>query len=202
LININAVSGTKEVGHMQVKGMAFIARLDFIKTHFGEEKAEEVLATIPQVRALLSSSGNFYPSRLHEYDHYIAFNQAACDVLYKGNEKAFIEMGKESAEGALRSVHKVFVMNRDVRSFLRSLPVIFNAYYVDMGAATVEIDDKMNSAATSMHMPRNPHRSVCQVLRGYIHHGMELCGATGIELNETSCMCRGEETCKFEIRWD
>ena len=186
---------------MQVKGMAFIARQASVAAKFGNEKLEQVMDAAPQVRALMTSSGNFYPSRLYEYEHYTAFNQSVCDILYNGDEKAYIEMGEESAEAALQSVHKIFIMNKDVRSFLRSLPVIYNAYYVDMGAAKIDIDDKINSAVTEIHVPGRPHRSLCQIISGYVKRGLALCGARDITLNETACQCRGDDACRMEIRW-
>lgn len=186
---------------MQVKGTAFIARKDSVENKFGKEKLDAVLEVVPQVFALMSSTGNFYPSRLYEYDHYTAFNQAVCDVLYNGDEKAYREMGEESAEIALQSVHKVFIMNKDARSFLRSLPVIYNAYYVNMGAAKIDIDDKANLAVSEIRVPGRAHRSLCQIISGYVKRGLTLCGAQNVDLNETSCQCRGDDVCRMEIRW-
>jgi hypothetical protein len=187
---------------MQVKGTAFNARLAFIKSKFGEDKLGAVWERAPQVQALVSSSGDFYPSRLYDYSHYTAFNQAVADAFYGGRETAFIEMGRDSADGALQSVHKIFVMNRDVRSFLRSLPVLYNAYYVDMGAAEVALNDRENTVTITVKMPRTPHRSLCQILRGYVLRGMELCGANSIADTETSCMARGGEACVMVITWN
>ena len=187
---------------MQVKGMAFNARLEFIKARFGEDRLDDVLDTVAQVKALMTSAGTFYPSTLYEYDHYTAFNQAICDKLYGGDEKAFVDMGEESAEGALKSVHKIFVMNRDVRSFLRSLPVIYAAYYVEMGEAKIEIKDTENRAIAEVHIPARAHRSVCQIVKGYMTRGMELCGAANIRIQELSCCTKGDNACRMDIAWD
>ena len=187
---------------MQVKGTAFNARLAFIKSRFGDDKLDAVWQRAPQVQSLMSSTGEFYPSRLYDYSHYTAFNQAVADAFYSGRETAYVEMGRESAEGALKSVHKIFVMNKDVRSFLRSLPVLFNAYYVDMGAASVDISDRENTVRIAIKVPRAPHRSLCQVLRGYVLRGMELCGAQSIADTEDSCACRGGDACVLNITWN
>ena len=186
---------------MQVKGTAFNARLDFIRDRFGEDKITQVLNTIPQVKALLSSTGTFYPSRAYEYDHYIAFNQAISDVLYHGGEKAYMDMGRDSAEHALKSVHKVFLMNKDTRNFVRSLPVIYAAYYVNMGVAEVHLDDTQNVARAFVRVPERAHRSLCQIIRGYVKHGMSMCGSQHISDLELSCCCRGAPACEFEFRW-
>lgn len=187
---------------MQVKGTAFNSRLAYIKTKFGEDKLGTVWERAPQVQALISSAGEFYPSRLYDYSHYTAFNQAVADAFYGGRENAFIEMGRESADGALQSVHKIFVMNKDVRSFLRSLPVLYNAYYVDMGAAEVALSDRENTVTITVKVPRAPHRSLCQILRGYVLRGMELCGANSIADAEISCMARGGDACVMAITWN
>ena len=187
---------------MQVKGTAFNARMSFVIEKFGEDKLSAVWDRAPQVHALLSTTGNFYPSRLYDYSHYVAFNQAVADVFYGGKESAYIDMGLDSASGALQSVHKIFVMNKDVRSFLRSLPVLFNAYYVDMGMVTVDLSERENTVTIVIKVPRTPHRSLCQVLRGYVLRGMEMCGARSVADHEETCMARGDESCTFNITWN
>jgi hypothetical protein len=187
---------------MQVKGTAFNARLAFIKKKFGEDKLAAVWDRAPQIHALVSSTGEFYPSRLYDYIHYTAFNQAVADVFYGGKETAFIEMGRESADDALQSVHKIFVMNKDTRSFLRSLPILYNAYYVDMGLVEVNLNERENTVTVTVHGPRSAHRSLCQILRGYVLRGMELCGARSIAESEETCMARNGQACIFNITWN
>jgi len=186
---------------MQVKGMAFNARLDFVKDRFSDEKLAAVMDKVPHVKEMCAASDGFYPSRLYDYKDYTAFNQAICDVLYDGKEKAYTEMGEYSAEGALTTVHKVFVMKKDVRSLLRSLPVIYSAYFIGLGAVTVDVSEVENLAKAKIQGVASPHRSLCQVVLGYMKHGMELCGATNVFIVEETCMCKGGDSCNVDARW-
>lgn len=186
---------------MQVKGMAMNARLSYVRKNFGPDGEKKLFEKLPKLKDMLFGE-EFLPSKMFQYNDYIAINQTVADLFFHGKDAGYIALGEDSANSALGTVHKAFVTARDVKSFVRSLPIIYNAYYKDLGQATTVVDAMENKATASVTGVKYPHRSLCQIIYGYLKKGMELCGAKNVKLNEKLCLCNKDSECTFEITWE
>ncbi|HSG29366.1 MAG TPA: hypothetical protein VLA34_12870, partial [Candidatus Krumholzibacterium sp.] len=93
---------------MEIKGMIFHSRKDFVISHSGEEAWHKVVESLPaedqEMLGDLILTASWYPFEVGE-----RLDKAIVAVLGNGDTKIFKDIGIQSARSSLLKVHKTFI---------------------------------------------------------------------------------------------
>jgi hypothetical protein len=155
---------------MNMKGTAFLARKKLIIDKFGQPAWDGFL------QSLLSDAPIFakpvMASTSIPIEQFLKFQEALVKTFFKGNVKAYWEMGAASAQWSLTDgPYRAFLDKRDLKALIDALPSIWSNYY-DRGRIEVALVDKV------LHMRLHDipvwHVSFELMVMGYFHRALEM----------------------------
>ena len=182
-----------------VGGNIILARRSFVIDRGGDELWERVLARLPADdatqlrRTLLVTSA--YPLELN-----LRLDRAIADVLYPHDpDRAFIELGRKSAEVNLGGPQRAFVREGEPHHLLGFTETIY-AFYYGEGRRTYEKTGP-NSAVLTTHDAPPSTPGDCATGGGWHERALELSGARDVRVVERRCRNRGDAVCEYELSW-
>jgi uncharacterized protein (TIGR02265 family) len=183
---------------MEIKGLIIQARKDFVDDNFGAGAWEKVVASLPaEDRAALGDlilAAKWYPFELGE-----RIDRAIVNVLGKGREKIFEDIGAKSATRSLIKVHKSFLTPGDPQAFLSKADVIYKFYY-DTGRREYASTGPTSGVLTT-HDAKTFSVPDCLTVIGWYRKALEMCGARNVEIVEEECRARGGSVCRYRVKW-
>jgi uncharacterized protein (TIGR02265 family) len=181
-----------------MKGAVLKARIAFIEEHFGKDGVAKVLARLTDAdRASLQV---ILPIRWYSFELGERMDTAIVTALGHGDTRFFERLGSASAERNLMTVHKGFLRPGDPHAFLRNAQVIFRTYY-EIGRRDYESTGP-TSAVLTTHDAEAFSVPDCLTIVGWHKKALEMCGATGVQMQETECRAKGGAVCRYVISWN
>lgn len=114
---------------MQVKGTAIAVLPKFIAERFGAARLKQWLDALPDGARAVFSDGvllsDWYPIK----ETYLEPTALMCELFYNGDSIGAYEIGRYSAEYALRGIYKAFVKLSSVKSFIQRANTVMTTYY-------------------------------------------------------------------------
>lgn len=184
----------------QVGGNILYARRQFVLDRGGDALWDRVVSRLPAEdarilhRTMLVTAK--FPLALN-----LRLDAAIAEVLYPGEpQRAFLEMGRSSAEVNLRGSHRGFVAQGDPHHLLGFTESIYSYYYVE-GRRTYQKTGP-NSAVLTTHDAPPSTPGDCLTVVGWHERAVELSGGTNVVVSETRCRSRGDQVCEYHISWE
>jgi hypothetical protein len=183
---------------MKIKGTVISARREFVKEHFGEEAWVKIVNALPtgdqlQIKGTILSS-TWYPFEIGSH-----LDKAIVQVLGKGRESFFEELGAESARRSLAREHKTFVTNCDPQAFMKKAGIIYKFYY-DSGSREYKETGPVSGIITT-HNSETYSVPDCLTVIGWYKEALKMCGAKEVTAIEEECRAKGGSCCRYRFQW-
>jgi hypothetical protein len=185
---------------MQVKGTAVETLPIFIKMKFGEQALERWLKALgalaqKEYSGLIMASG-WYPLR----EMFIEPTQALCDVFFERKISGAEEVGRFSAEHALKGIYKFFIKLGSPESLIERAGMIFPTYY---RPSAMNIVDKVKGGATfRITQFEDAHPTVEHRILGWIERALQISGAKSPQVQIVCSMTSGAACTDINCRWE
>lgn len=182
-----------------VGGNIILARRTFVLDRGGTETWERILAHLPPDdaarlrRTLLVTS--MFPLELNA-----RLDAAIARELYPGeSERAFLEMGRSSADVNLGGPQKAFLREGDPHHLLGFTDTIY-AYYYGEGRRAYQKTGPTSAVLTTYDAPLCTPGD-CLTVVGWHERALELSGGRDVKVIEVRCRCRGDTVCEYQLSW-
>jgi hypothetical protein len=183
---------------MKIKGTIIAARREFVKEHFGEEAWMKVVNAMPQ-EDQVKLKGTILSTTWYPFEVGNGLDKAIVNVLGKGKESFFEELGAESARRSLAREHKSFVTNTDPQAFMKKSGVIYKFYY-DAGYREYK-ETGPSSGIVTTYESETYSVPDCLTVIGWYKEALKMCGAKDISANEEECRAKGGSCCRYKFHW-
>ncbi len=183
----------------RIKGSVLISRLNMLRHQGGAPQVEAVLSRLPVgdqtvLRRLILPIA-WYPLALN-----LRLDEAIADVLSpEDRAKAFIDMGRASAEENLHAAHSIFVRPGDPQYLLSQAPQIYRFYYA-VGMRTYEKTGP-RSAILRTFDAESVTEADCLTIIGWHQRAIEICGGQDVRVTHPLCRARGAPHCEYHCAW-
>jgi uncharacterized protein (TIGR02265 family) len=179
-----------------VKGSIVRSRLEVLRNR---GIFDEVMTLLPQsdrtVWEGMILAGSWYSFEMSQ-----RLDQATAKVLGRGDtRKAYLEMGRASADANLTGVHKAYVRAGNPHHLLRCAPQIYAQYY-DKGHRTYE-QLSPTSGVLRTFDAESVTANDCLTVVGWYERAIEMCGGIEVRVKETLCRARGDAHCEYHCAW-
>jgi uncharacterized protein (TIGR02265 family) len=184
----------------RIKGTVLISRMNLVRQHGGQARVEEVLRRLsPADQALLRRM--ILPINWYPFEINLRLDAAIADVLSpEDRARAFIDMGRASAEENLKGAQHVFVRPGEPQFLLSQAPQIYRFYYA-IGSRTYEkLGPK--SAILRTFGAENVTETDCLTIVGWHQRAIELSGGKSVRITHPKCVARGAAHCEYYFQWD
>lgn len=183
----------------RIKGSVLISRLNMLRQQGGAARVEEVLRRLSpedqgQLRKMILPIA-WYPLALN-----LRLDAAIADVLSpEDRTRAFIDMGRASAEENLHGAHAIFVKPGDPQFLLSQSPQIYRFYYA-VGSRTYEKTGP-RAAVIRTFSAENVTEADCLTIVGWHQRAIEVCGGQNARVTHPLCRARGAPHCEYHCAW-
>ena len=184
----------------RIKGGVLISRLNMLRHHGGQGRVDEVLRRLPAedqalLRKMLLPVG-WYPLELN-----LRLDAAIAGVVSPEDEdRAFLEMGRASADEALHGAQHVFVKAGEPHFLLTQAPQIYRFYYA-VGSRTYEPTGP-SSGVLRTFGAENVTVPDCLTIIGWHERAIEMCGGQSVRISHPMCRARGAPHCEYHCAWE
>ena len=182
-----------------IKGSVLRARVAYVRERGGESSVAKVFALLPETdRAVLQGwilNTSWYPLELN-----LRLDDAIAQVLAPDDRKrAFLEMGRASAEVNLTGPHRHFIDPHDPHHLLSQSSVIYAAYYA-IGRRTYEKTGQTSCVLRTFEA-ESVTETDCLTVIGWYVRAIERSGGKDVQVDEPVCRARGGDHCEYRCRW-
>jgi len=194
------LSMVTEGSNSRVKGGVLIFRLNMLRLHGGQVRVDEVLRRLPpEDQAVLRKM--ILPIAWYSLELQLRLDAAIADVVSPEDRcRAFIDMGRASAEEALHGAQHVFVRPGDPQFLLSQAPQIFRLYNA-VGSRTYERTGN-TSAVLRTFDAENVTETDCIIIIGWHERAIELSGGRFVTTSHPLCRARGARHCEYHFAWE
>ncbi|AKJ05883.1 uncharacterized protein (TIGR02265 family) [Archangium gephyra] len=184
----------------RIKGSVLITRLNLLMKQGGTGRLQQVLQRLPPAdRKVLESvimPIGWYPLELNS-----RLDAAIADALSpRDRNKAFVEMGRASAEENLNGPHHVFIRKGDPHFLLSHSPEIYRLYYA-VGSRTYEKTGPRSAVVRTVGA-ESVTEADCLTIVGWYERAIEMSGGRGVRIEQKKCRARGNGHCEYDCAWE
>lgn len=184
---------------MRIKGNVLIARLEFIRRHFGQDAVEQVLAVLPEAdQATLT--GMITNVGWYDFETGKRLDEAIVRVLGKGDTKVFEDIGAASARYHLATVHKLALEPGNPQGLLAKTPAVYRLYY-DTGRREYTPTGPTSGVMTT-YDAETYSSADCLTIIGWHKQALAMCGAKNVVITEETCRAKGGPVCRYVLSWE
>lgn len=178
-----------------IKGSKLTSKIAFVRDFYGQATVERVIASLSAAdRAQIETLVDL---RWYSSDLYDRLAEAICTVAAGGDESVYDQMGNRSAEHQLSNIYAAFKRSDLVKMFRNMVPM--HAHLNEGGI--MEVDSSHEDECTiTVTAPKSTHVG-CRISRAFYRRVAELAGAAAVVVDERTCTARGDDACRFVIRW-
>lgn len=157
---------------MEIKGSAVKATPDFVKEKFGS-RYNEWVKSLPEASRNIIEQPIYATTWYSLTDSVIIPTQKVADLFFGGNSsKAANEIGRYSADVALKGVYKIFVRVSSPQFVLSRASSIFATYYQPSDIKVIESVDKKAVLQLTKFHPND--RLIMNRIAGWIEKTLEI----------------------------
>lgn len=184
----------------RIKGGVLISRLNLLRQQGGQLRVDLVLGRLPPSdQALLRRS--LLPVAWYPLELNLRLDSAIAEVLSPDDERrAFIEMGRASAEESLRGPQNSFLQAGNPHFLLSQAARIYRFYYA-VGSRTYDKTGP-RSAVLRTFSAENVTEADCLTIIGWHERAIELSGGLTPRITHPLCRAQGAPHCEYLCCWD
>jgi hypothetical protein len=174
--------------------MGLIAGLEYLK---GKGVADEVLSSLDEkVRGTLQ---NLRPQEWYSYEEVdVPLLLAADNLVARGDEKFFVDMGRFSEEFNSKWYLKLFFKFLSPTKILKKFPTLWGLYF-DTGKLEIDIKDK---SAVGRLVGIDTIHLTDLTIRGWGEYALEKSGAKNVKIVQTKCREKGDDYTEWHASWE
>jgi hypothetical protein len=184
---------------MKVKGTALAVVTDFIRGKFGPEGLERWLGALAPEAARAYREGiqinHWYPLR----ELYLEPTAVMCQLFFGGDPGAAREIGRFSADFALKGVYKAFVKMTSVNFFIKRASLLMTTYYQP---SRMELASLGNNRAV-LHLTEfpEPHPLIEARIAGWVERALEIHGCREVKVDIVRSLTTGAPLTELVLTW-
>ncbi|MFE8596651.1 TIGR02265 family protein [Archangium violaceum] len=184
----------------RIKGSVLITRLNLLMKQGGTGRVQQVLQRLsPADRKVLE--GVIMPIGWYPLDLNLRLDAAIADALSpRDRSKAFVEMGRASAEENLNGPHHVFIRKGDPHFLLSHAPEIYRLYYA-VGSRTYEKAGPRSAVLRTLGA-ESVTEADCLTIVGWYERAIEMSGGREVRVEQKKCRARGGVYCEYHCSWE
>jgi hypothetical protein len=185
---------------MEIKGSAVKATPDFVRDKFGSRYSEWVMS-LPEKSKVIIEQPIYATSWYSLTDSVIIPTQKVADLFYGGNSaKAASEIGRYSADIALKGIYKIFVRVSSPQFVLSRASSIFATYYQPSDIKVIEITEKKAVLQLSRFHPNE--RIIMNRIAGWIEKTLEITLKSPLKVDVENHIEGANLTTKITAIWN
>lgn len=184
---------------MEVKGTAVMATREFVKSKFGEPGLLKWASTLsPEAKevytgAVLTNQWYDLKKILEEPSVKIA------ETFYNGDKKAYLEVGRHSADHGLKGIYKLFVKIGSPQFILTKAGSILPTYYKPSIMRGEEADKNTYRIYINQF---NQYSDVIEHrILGWMERALEICGCKDINISVPKSLAKRDQFTQYDIEW-
>jgi predicted hydrocarbon binding protein len=182
-----------------VKGAPVLADMAYIRDRYGEEGLERIYAEMPEEYVAICRK-RLLAASWYSMEFRISILLAIDKVYAKGDLQYFFELGRHQAEHNLNTFYKAFSRVVGDTAIAKMSRVFWSQVYKSSYVETV-----IGKGSLEMDVFEYPKIGEfnCHVVRGYVHGALEVTGSRKalVRSEETQCLNRGADHCRFVFTW-
>ena len=184
----------------RIKGSVLITRLNLLRKHGGADRLQQVLQRLTAAdRKVLD--GVILPISWYPLELNLRLDAAMADVLSPSDRtRAFIDMGRASAEENLLGPHHVFIRKGDPHFLLSHAPEIYRLYYA-VGTRSYEKTAERRGVLRTVGA-ENVTTEDCLTIIGWYQRAIEMSGGRNARVDHVKCRARGHGHCEYHCSWE
>jgi hypothetical protein len=183
----------------KAKGTTVVPLQKFIREKFGQDGYDQWLSALtPEAKRVFQGvilTDQWYP--LDEL--YIAPTEVMCRLFYHGEIRGARELGRFSADFALKGIYRAFVKLGFVKAFIRRAGVILPTYYQPSAIEIAAIED--NRAVFRITQFPGMHPVVEQRIAGWIERAVEIHGCKEVGVAVAKSLLKGDACTELVLTW-
>jgi len=185
---------------MEIKGTAVKATPDFVKAKFGD-KYNDWLKSLPETSRTLIVQPIYATTWYSLIDSVIVPTQKVAELFFDGNyTKAANEIGRYSAEVALKGIYKIFVRVSSPHFVLSRASSIFATYYQPADIKVIESAEKKAVIQLSKFHPND--KLIMNRIAGWIEKTLEITLKSALKVDVENHIEGPNLTSKITIMWN
>jgi len=185
---------------MEIKGSAVKATPDFVKDKFSARYSEWVKA-LPEVSRTIIEKPIYATTWYSLTDSVIIPTQKVADLFFDGNyAKAANEIGRYSADVALKGVYKIFVRVSSPHFVLSRASSIFATYYQPSDIKVIETSEK--KAVLQLSKFHSNDRLIMNRIAGWIEKTLEITLKSPLKVDVENHVEGANLTSKITVMWN
>lgn len=185
---------------MEVKGTAIAVFPQFVSGLFGTRAQEQWLDGLPEDSAAFFRApvdiNRWYPYR----QACVGPTALVCRMFYGGDPKGAWELGRFSAEYALKGFYRSVVKLNTIRLYVERGGVMIAEYYRPCRSRTIAVE-KGRAVVRIEEFPES-HLLVENRIAGWMQRAMEVRGCSRVGVEIARSLAAGDELSEFVITWD
>ncbi|MHC1704165.1 MAG: hypothetical protein AB9846_09685 [Tenuifilaceae bacterium] len=185
---------------MEIKGTAVKATPDFVKDKFGP-RYNEWLKSLPETSKQIMEQPIYATTWYSLIDAVIIPTQKAAELFYNGNyATAANEIGRYSAEIALKGIYKIFVRVSSPHFVLSRASSIFSTYYQPADIRVIESAEKKAVLQLSKFHPNE--KLIMNRIAGWIEKTLEITLKSALKVDVENHIEGSNLTSRITIIWN
>lgn len=190
------VNSVEKLSGGRIKGGMLKAHLEWVRQYHGDEGVKRVINELPP--QLHSSVAQILPTAWIPFETIILVDKAIERIFSRRSESFLKELGMFSAHLNLSTTYRLYRSDSIHDFFRRS--ALLHSQFQDFGTALYEKTGE--TAGTMTHRDYTCFSPLyCASALGYYEQAVVEHGARSAHVAETTCQCRGDATCTFELQW-
>lgn len=181
----------------RVKGGILRAHLRWARENSGTDGFRVLLDTLPATR-VGDLSNVLFATTWYPLQWLVDLDHAIVATIGEGSPEVLRGAGRFAASANLSKVQRS-LLREAPHPFLRHVSLL-QSQFTDFGASTWEILGSSSGRMTHRHW-RCFSPMLCEASIGYYEECVLMAGGTGVNVEQTSCQCRGDKHCAFDVRW-
>ncbi|MDY6987824.1 MAG: hypothetical protein SWQ30_07175 [Thermodesulfobacteriota bacterium] len=184
---------------MEAKGTALEVLPRFILTRFGRESLDKWMRSLPRQARLEFGEGilsfRWYPLKTLLVDPTLIL----CELFYGGDFEGALEVGRFSAEYALKGIYKLFVRVRSPEFLIRRAKNILPTYYRPSAMEVIE----MSRGRCTLRVTdfREMDEVIELRIKGWMEKAMEISGGKLIDLSIPKSLTKNDPYTDFVVTY-
>lgn len=125
--------------------------------------------------------------------------QVLCDLVAEPADDVAWEIGRYSADFALRGIFRIFVRLGSPAFIIKRASHVFSTYYTN--AVLRVLDSSSHHATLCLLEFPEPNHLVERRIGGYMERAVELSGGRDVESTVVTSLAAGDERTEFQFAW-
>jgi predicted hydrocarbon binding protein len=180
-----------------MKGSAFTARFNYLRSRFPTKWDALVASFDPQTQAL--ARGPCLKATWYPFSCFIDLNTKADQICGRNDFALVREMGRHASKTNMPVLYKAFFRVGSPDYLFGKVVSIWRQHH-DTGRVVFDWDG-VNRASYQVHEFASPNAMLCRSLEGFLQGVLEVMGMKDVQVTEAQCRLRGAPYCEFASVW-